>query len=461
MTASPATAPADAPDAPDAPAHASRAAGGTTGAAQPTGAGDGRGLLVVDLDRDLLPSDLLHEAVSSLVLSRPRFALRALLRDGTSATRLAATVAPQAGVDVTTLPYDGELLRSLHERRDRGEEVVLTARRTAPWAAAVATHLGCFERIVLADGQQAVEGQRPAGRRRPRRMPALLHALRPHQWLKNLLVLVALFTAQKIEHLALTLNALEMLVAFCLVSSSVYLLNDLADIGADRHHPVKRSRALASGSLDVRSAWLAWPLLLAAGVTLAFAALPLDACLWLLSYYFGTLLYTFSAKRQPILDVIVLAGLYTVRIIGGAAAIGVPVSIWLLTFSMSIFTSLALVKRVSELTQVAQSGGELRGRGYQLRDLGTLKSLGVTASYAAVVVLALYVHDPATSRLYDTPSILWLVVPVMLYWSSRLWLLADRGEINEDPLLFATHDRVSYLVLLTTAAAFVAAKFIG
>ena len=433
---------------------------GAHGTGRPGDAGSGGGLLIVDLDHDLLHGDLLHEALSSLILSKPRAALGALLRCGTSAPRLGAAVGPNVEIDATTLPYDADVVRRLRVRHERGDLVVLTARRTAPWAGAVAAHLGCFDRVVV-DGDPAPAGQHLPARPHPRRAAAMVRAMRPHQWLKNLLVLVALFTAQKLEHLALALNAVEMLVAFCLVSSSVYLLNDLADIAADRRHPVKRARPLASGSLGVLAAWMMWPLLLAAGVSLALAALPLAACLWLLSYYLGTLFYTFAAKRQPILDVIVLAGLYTVRIIAGAAAIDVPLSIWLLTFSMSIFTSLALVKRVSELTRAVQSGGELHGRGYELRDLATLKSLGVTASYAAVVVLALYVHDPATSRLYDTPSILWFVVPVLLYWSSRLWLLADRGEIDEDPLLFATHDRVSYLVLLATAAAFVAAKFVG
>jgi 4-hydroxybenzoate polyprenyltransferase len=299
------------------------------------------------------------------------------------------------------------------------------------------------------------------GPARPATARDVVGLLRPHQWLKNLLVLVALFTAQKVEQGTPTLRALAMLVAFCLVSSSVYVLNDLADLVADRSHATKCRRPLASGAVGVLTAWLLWPVLLVLGAAVAILTVPGTACLWLLAYYAGTVAYTFGAKREAVLDVIVLAGLYTVRIIAGAAAISVPTSIWLLTFSMSIFTSLALVKRVSELTRAIDRGGVLRGRGYELRDLGTLKSLGVTASYAAVVVLALYVHDPETAHLYETPSILWLVVPLMLYWSSRLWLLADRGEIDEDPLLFATKDRASYVILVSTALAFTAAKFIG
>ncbi len=416
--------------------------------------------LVVDLDRGLLKTNLTHEALSTLMLSRPRAALGALVRHGRSPSAMAAAVSEQVQIDVATLPYDPDALARLEAEHERGTFILLRARRTSPWAPAVAAHLGCFDGIVTQSRDDA-DTQMPAPRRRLVRPAALMRELRPHQWLKNLLVLVALFTAQKLEHPTLVLHALEMLVAFCLVSSSVYVLNDLADLPADRGHATKHRRPLASGELGTLSAWALWPMLAAAGGALAALTLPLSACLWLLSYYAGTLLYTFGAKRQPILDVIVLAGLYTVRIIAGAAAIGVPVSIWLLTFSMSIFTSLALVKRVSELTRAVETGGPLRGRGYEVRDLTTLKSLGVTASYAAVVVLALYVHDPATSRLYDTPSILWAVVPVLLYWSSRLWLLADRGEIDEDPLLFATHDRISYVVVVITAAAFLAAKFFG
>ena len=416
--------------------------------------------LLVDLDRGLLKTNLTHEALSALMLSRPRAAVGALARHGRSPANMAAVIAEQVEIDVSTLPYDEQALADVRAQRERGAFIVLQARRTAPWAAAVAAHLGCFDGIVSQERRSA-DARLAQSRRRRLNPAAMVRELRPHQWLKNLLVLVALFTAQKLEHPTLVLHALAMLVAFCLVSSSVYVLNDLADLPADRGHATKHLRPLASGELSTLSAWVLWPLLAAAGGALAALTLPLSACLWLLSYYAGTLFYTFGAKRQPILDVIVLAGLYTVRIIAGAAAIDVPVSIWLLTFSMSIFTSLALVKRVSELTRAVETGGPLRGRGYEVRDLTTLKSLGVTASYAAVVVLALYVHDPATSRLYDTPSILWVVVPVLLYWSSRLWLLADRGEINEDPLLFATHDRISYVVVLITAAAFAAAKFFG
>jgi 4-hydroxybenzoate polyprenyltransferase len=301
---------------------------------------------------------------------------------------------------------------------------------------------------------------RPTSRHRPAPV-AVLRALRPYQWPKNLLVFVALLTAQDILHVHLLMRSLTMFAVFCLVSSSVYVLNDLVDLADDRRHPVKCTRPLASGALSVGVGRMMFPVLLAAGLALAVLVLPLAACLWLLAYYAGTLAYTFGAKRVAMLDVIVLAGLYTVRMIAGAAAIDVPISIWLLTFSMSTFTSLALVKRVSELTRVIESGGVMRGRGYEREDLDTLKSLGVAASYAAVVVLALYIHDPTTSRLYATPAILWIAVPVLLYWTSRLWLLADRGQINGDPLLFATRDRVSYLTVVLTAAAFTAAKFVS
>lgn len=436
--------------------------------------------LLVDLDRDLLRTNLLHEAVTGCLLSRPLIALRAIGASRLARTDLGSAIAGETEIDLATVPYDPDTLQLLLRERARGRRLLLMADRTRAWAAPVAAHFGIFDEVLSgpqaipaaagpsADGVAAgASAPAPAPERlrhRPRRPPAplaVLRAMRPHQWLKNLLVFVALFTAQKLEDRNMDLHALEMFAAFCLISSSVYLLNDMADLPADRRHVTKRTRPFASGELGVLSGWLLWPLLLALGVTLAVLALPIGAALWLLAYYAGTVAYTFGAKREAILDVIVLAGLYTVRIIAGAAAISVPTSIWLLTFSMSIFTSLALVKRVSELTRVIEDRGTIRGRGYQPRDLGTLKSLGVTASYAAVVVLALYVHDPGTSRLYRNPSILWLVVPLMLYWSSRLWLLADRGEIDEDPVLFALKDRVSYLVLITTAAAFTAAKFLG
>ena len=282
-------------------------------------------------------------------------------------------------------------------------------------------------------------------------------ALRPYQWLKNVLVLLPLISAHRygspfdLGHAALAL------ASFCLCASSVYLLNDLCDLADDRYHPRKRERPLASGALPLASGWALSPLLLATAVLLAAFALP-PAYLGILgAYYLVTLAYSFGLKRILLVDVIVLAGLYTIRIVAGAAAVEVALSFWLLTFSGFLFMSLALGKRYSELARSAAMPA-LRGRGYRPSDLSTVAMLGIAAGFGAVLVLALYVQDPATAALYRYPKAIWIACPLLLYWISRIWMLAQRGAIDEDPVVFALGDRLSAATAIAVAAAFAAAR---
>ncbi len=275
-----------------------------------------------------------------------------------------------------------------------------------------------------------------------------LRILRPHQWLKNLLLFVPLVTA----HLALdprsVLLTLMAFVAFSLCASAVYVINDMLDLNADRVHPRKRHRPFASGAVPLSFGFKAAPLLmLGAGLVAALVSPLFVGALGL--YLVMTFAYSFSLKRKMAIDVLMLAGLYTMRIIAGTAAIGVAPSNWLMGFSTFLFFGLALVKRSSELMVAADSGKSgASGRNYLVADLLMVNSMGIASSYLSVLVLALYINSAEVRTLYAHPYGLWLLCPLLLYWLTRLWLITQRGGMHDDPVIYAARDRVSQLVAL-------------
>ena len=274
--------------------------------------------------------------------------------------------------------------------------------------------------------------------------------MRPHQWAKNLLVFVPALAAHETGSL---LPALAAFLAFSLTASSVYIINDILDLQSDRMHPRKRSRPFASGALALRDGLVGATLLVVSAILLAvFFAPPLFLGVLAL-YYVTTFAYSLDLKRRIIIDVIVLAGLYTVRIVGGGAATGVPLSFWLLGFSMFLFLSLAAVKRQAELVDLARSGkSRTAGRGYETGDLPIVQTMAISAGYAAVLVFALYLESDTTDALYRRPDLLWLVCPLLIYWISRIVMTTHRGHMTDDPLVYAATDRISQVTLLTGAA---------
>jgi len=269
-------------------------------------------------------------------------------------------------------------------------------------------------------------------------------ALRVHQYVKNVLILVPIGTAHQFN-IAATSDALIAFVAFSLCASAVYLLNDLVDVEADRQHPTKKYRALATGAIKTWQAKIAIPILIAAAFACA-AAVSLKFMLALLFYLALTTAYSFSLKRKMLVDVIVLAMLYTIRVIAGAVAISVEVSTWLLAFSMFIFLSLALMKRYSELAlRIDHNLPDPSTRNYKLDDLVIVGCLAVASGFNAVTIFALYISSPAVQQLYATPELLWLVCPILTYWIARAMILAHRRMMNEDPIVFAIKDRISRL----------------
>ncbi|HEF4725978.1 TPA: UbiA family prenyltransferase, partial [Burkholderia multivorans] len=283
------------------------------------------------------------------------------------------------------------------------------------------------------------------------RTPALktwAKSLRMHQWLKNLLIFLPLLAGHMLGSPHLVVNAVLAFVTFGLCASSVYLLNDLLDLEDDRHHPTKCRRPFASGALPLAWGLAAFPILLASAFALALLALPWRFSVVLLGYYALTLAYSAILKRLVMVDVVVLAMLYTVRIVAGTTAIGAHLTFWLLAFSMFIFLSLALVKRYAELMSMKKRGvTQSRGRGYIASDLELVSSLGSASGYLSVLVLAMYIQDPKTANLYSHPQLIWFACPLLLYWISRTWIIAHRGHMHDDPIIFAVRDRVSLVVI--------------
>jgi 4-hydroxybenzoate polyprenyltransferase len=465
--------------------------------------------LAVDLDGTLVRSDMLMESLAAALKRNPlvAFALPLWLARGRAA--LKAELARRGDVDVTLLPYDTAVLRELRRQRADGRWLILATAADSAIAQRVSDHLGLFDEVMASDGARNLKGEakaralverfgegrfdymgedrfdmpawkhaheayvvgseslaaqaRAAGKtvhaipREPHRAGSLLRALRAYQWAKNLLLFVPLVTAHVLFDPASLIAASLGFIAFSLAASSVYVANDIADLQDDRRHPTKRTRPFASGELPIAFAAMLVPGLLAAAFALA-TLLPGDFGLLLAMYLAVNLAYSLGLKRAPLLDVFVLAGLYTMRILAGAAAVDVPVSHWLLAFSLFAFLSLALAKRFVEVSRVAaRDESRVGGRGYVAGDGDLLAMLGVACAGLSALVFALYITSPQVVVLYSAPALLWLAVPVLLYWMSRVWFLAHRGELHEDPLLFALRDPASYATGLAILAVMIAA----
>jgi len=456
--------------------------------------------LCVDLDGTLIKSDLLVESVFALLKKNLFYAflLPSWLLQGKA--NLKQQIATRVDLDPALLPYNEELLDYLRHEKENGRRIILATATNTKFAQQVAAHLGLFDAVLASSADVNLSGRRKlaaiqahfdgqpfdyagndyhdlavwrhsrkaivvsassAVRARADRvaevvrffnggdsMAGHLRAMRPHQWAKNLLVFLPLLAAHEVSDTRLIIQAVGAFLAFSLCASSVYLLNDLLDLPLDRHHPRKRKRPYASGAASVLRGAMIMPVLLLAALGVSLL-LPGEFLLVLIVYYTTTLLYSLKLKNVVLVDVLLLAGLYTVRIIAGAAAVSIMPSFWLLAFGMFIFFSLAMVKRYSELQAVVNEGGEsIRGRGYQSSDLEALISFGGSSGYMAVLVLALYINSDAVREMYTHPEVIWLLCPLLLYWVSRMWLVTRRGEMHDDPLVYAIKDRISRLVLL-------------
>lgn len=454
--------------------------------------------LCIDLDGTLVTTDTLLESILLLVKANPLrlVSLGWWLRRGKVYGK--NQVAARTELPVADLPYTEPLLLYLRDEHRRGRAIYLATAAHPTIAHKIANHLGIFTGVIasaadhlkgMAKAKALVDrfgeqGYLYAGNslvdvpvwrdsagglvvNAPRRVQAaaagvtrvlknvprqavswqvITRLLRSHQWVKNLLVFVPAIAAHVIT--AETLGrALAAFVAFCLISSSAYLLNDLLDLTNDRQHPTKRRRPLAAGVITIPMALGLIPALLVAGLSVGYG-ISWPLVWWLGAYLVLAQVYSFYLKRLVIVDVMVLGLLYTLRIFAGAAAVAVPVSVWLFVFSLFLFISLALLKRYTEVLRVAPySRGALAGRGYRLHNKAPIAVAGLLCGYVSVGVLALYIRSPEVTILYQAPSILWLLVLLLGYWISRVWVLAQRGQVHDDPVIFAVKDTVSYAIL--------------
>lgn len=359
-------------------------------------------------------------------------------------------------VDVSVLPYATEVLRQAWDARGQGRSVRLLVKQEDDLVREICRHLQIADEVVTTD--------EPAPRTAQPSLPALaaawIKAMRIHQWAKNVLIFLPLLTSHRFGELALIGDALIAFIAFGLCASSVYVMNDIIDLADDRHHRHKRLRPFASGTLSVEAGLAAFPLLLLSAFAVAWLTLPPLFTVVLASYYALTIAYSLLLKRIMSLDVISLAMLYTLRVIAGVAALGLALTFWLLAFATFLFLSLALAKRFAEIHDALERGqtGKTRGRDYETADIAMISSLGAASGYLAVLVLALYIREQATMDLYANPELLWLACPVLLFWITRVWILTQRGQMHEDPVVFAVRDWVSHLSGIVFLLVFLAAS---
>jgi 4-hydroxybenzoate polyprenyltransferase/phosphoserine phosphatase len=462
--------------------------------------------LVVDLDGTLIKTDLLWESLARWLQRNPLGMLFVLLWWLRGRAYLKQQLARRVQLNPARLPYHQKFLAWLREQKASGRKIILATASDLQMAKPVADYCGIFDEVLASDGRTNLRGENKlktlvekfgergfdyagnssvdlavwrgareaivvnAGHSLEKQAAqcakvqkyfppemglarALIQMLRPHQWVKNLIIFVPALAAHKLAEPAVLFQEMLAFASFCLCASTIYIINDLMDLDSDREHETKRNRPFASGNLPLFVGLMAAPLLLVAGLGLA-ARLSWQFEVVLVLYLLLTTNYSWWLKRVALLDVFFLAGLYTIRLAAGHVAANVPYSSWLIMFSMFIFLSLALVKRYVEVKEARVSSPEksIAGRGYQPGDLEMITSLGASSGYLAALVLALYVDSQQVTVLYAHPNLLLLICPLLLYWVSRVWLLAHRGQMNNDPVLFAVKDPASYAIGAFTLA---------
>lgn len=461
-------------------------------------------VLVVDLDGSLLRSDVRDESFWSAVGRDWRSPFHLMIALFSGRNRLTRYLAGATRLDVTTLPYDETVISYVRDWRARGGKTALVTASDQATADRIANHLGLFDEAHGSDGPLNLSGPAKASfltdrfgedgyaylsnadadlsiwktarkaitinaSRRlkaqverlgtevehletsKRSFSAHMMALRPHQWLKNVLVFLPMLTAQQLDATTL-LQSCVAFVAFSLVASSVYILNDLLDLAADRAHPRKRLRPFASGRVPIGDGkWMALGSLVL-GMTISLL-LGWQFALVMLGYFALTTAYSIYLKRVVVIDICVLAGLYTARIIAGGLATEIQLSMWLLGFSTFFFFSLAAVKRQAELVDSIERGKlNPAGRGYQVADVPIVSMIALGSGYVSVLVLALYVNSPSVRELYLQPRALAGICGVLLYWVTYMVMVTHRGAMHDDPLVFAAKDRNSQICFLFVLA---------
>lgn len=455
--------------------------------------------MYVDLDGTLTPSDLLLESCLLLVRKNFLYVFALVFWAFHGPWRLKCEVSTRVSPHVDVLPIHVAVLDRLNQLKAAGHRLVLASASMHDNVIQLASRLGLFDHVIASQthnlkGASKLEailsdsagapfiyfgdssadlavwrkaclcfavnpssGTRARAKRlgielnviragKKRRWRVFVKAMRPQQWAKNSLLFLPLLAAHE-SNLALWAQVGLGFLAFGLLASATYIWNDLMDLNADRRHPRKKHRPMASGVVSIPKALFFMKALGLSGFALAFFGVGWEFACVLGVYTVVTLFYTLSLKRVAFVDVLVLAMLYTLRVIAGGVATGIEVSSWLLAISLFVFLSLALVKRCAELEFLQIEGTQPQGRGYRMTDLSYLVSMGISSGFVAVLVLALYVDSQNGSVLYQEPRFLWGICPLFLYWIMRIWILTSRKEMMDDPVHFAIHDRISWMIL--------------
>ena len=458
-------------------------------------------VLVADLDGTLCRTDTLHEAVFSLLATSPLKALGIPRWLAGGKANLKAELADRTILKAEDLPLNEDVIAVLQEARADGRRTALVSASDHRQVTAVAEATGLFDEAYgTAEGRnlkgatkaeflsahfgekafdyigdakadlpvwkaanaaitvgagaslrRAAEGANPNTTHiSPPESPAraIVKALRPHQWSKNILLFLPLLAAHDLTPL---FQVILGFAAFCATASAVYVINDLMDLAADRAHPRKKNRPFASGALSAKQGIVMAIVLLGLALILGLQTGNPMFLAVLVAYFGATFAYSLWLKRKLIIDVLMLGGLYTVRIVAGGAAADVNLSPWMLGFSIFLFLSLAATKRQAELMDQMATGRGSSGRAYEVEDLPILRGIALSAAQAAVLVLALYLSSTDVRALYKFPSLLWLICPLLLYWTLRMVMKTHRGVMSDDPIVFAATDRVSQVIVLICA----------
>ncbi|UDL89922.1 UbiA family prenyltransferase [Mesorhizobium sp. PAMC28654] len=458
--------------------------------------------LAVDLDGTLISTDLLWEGLFILLKKNPLYIFLVPFWAAGGPARLKQAIAQRIDIDPASLPYRDVLLQRLRAEHAEGRKIVLATGTPRKFAEAIAGHLGIFDRVLATDGLdnltagkkraslvaaygdggfdyagnsrhdlkvfdaartaivvapdrhaarwQAANGAEMVPAPKPT-FRTIVKMLRVHQWLKNSLIVVPMVLAHQYFSPNMIWECMLAFISFSAVASAIYILNDFFDLALDRKHATKRNRPFASGALSIPFGIGAIVVLLAVGVCTSLA-LSIEFLAVLGAYIVVTTAYSLSFKRMLLVDVLTLAGLYSIRVLAGAAATGVAVSFWLLAFSIFFFLSLALVKRYVELRTTAIPAGErIAGRGYRTEDQEIVAQAGMASAFSSALVLALYMDSVAVRELYPHPWLIWPLAPIVLYLTMRVWILARRDEMHDDPVVFIIRDWRSQIVVFIGA----------
>jgi 4-hydroxybenzoate polyprenyltransferase/phosphoserine phosphatase len=455
--------------------------------------------LCLDLDGTLIKSDALFESLIQMLKGNPLLIIMVPFWLAKGKPNLKEEIDKRIEFNAEFLPYNEELINYAKEEKAKGRKVYLVTASHISIAKKVGEYLGFFDGIYGTENGVNLKSKRKAeflnnkfGKGKyvyagdakvdyniwddsakaivvsdnksfidqvnskyevenvfydkKNLLKTIIKEIRVYQWVKNILLFLPLLLAHSISNVTLLTDVIIGFFSFSLSASFVYVLNDLLDLQSDRSHPRKRKRPLASGKLPIQIGIILVPLLLIIGLSLSFL-ISFKFQIILISYIVLTTAYSFKLKKIPMLDIILLATLFTTRIVAGAYAAEVYLSMWILAFSMFFFMNLAVLKRYTELlTMKKRNEIEARGRGYTVEDMGLLLSIGPAAGFLSVLIFVLYINSSQATGLYSNTEILWLIAPIFLYWISRIWHLSVRGKMTDDPIVFTVKDRASYIV---------------